>query len=225
MKNPVLTLIKDNIQSIRASQDSVEAMNVRKAVFVPKQRIAVLRTWFKFLNEVILTDEELKIVKSIIVKPKSTEVEIVGTIIRWQLQLKNNELIDWFNQVKPKDQKDVAMQIIIDKRVTDENIKMKLFKDFLKHRYYQYQTIDLLERFIAEASLGNMWDQLFDYIVDVINNGDDRELSERLANYWHKRSKLLNTYASKKDIISPLLYELTKRDHFLSQAAIDTFLF
>ena len=93
----------------------------------------------------------------------------------------------------------------------------------LLHLNYQPTIIDSLEKFIKEKPEG-LWDRIFKIVIGIINDESDSR-SERLAMLWVNRGSFLHTYSKMKNISSLLLYNLTKKDQYLPQEAVDVFLF
>lgn len=193
---------------------------IRKDVFVPKQKLSVIRTWFKIVPNVKLTDTELDITKKIIVKPKSSEWSIILTILRFQTQMSNESVLLWYKSIRPMDMVIGARQCIEDKRVIDTDYKIVLFKEMLNHYNYQLDAIKLLDKEIARESL---WTELLKVLVDTINENDER--SNRLVNHWVKNTINLTIFAISNNLKSPLLYSVTGNEKFLSQQVKDVFLF
>lgn len=198
------------------------AKGFRKEFFNPKQKLSHIRWWFDRLPGKPLTDEELSIIKKIIVKPKSTQWTIVRDIMKYQKQLSGDQIKEWFETVRPLDRRSVSMTFIMDKRVTDIPYKMELVVALLKHVNYIKGVIEVLDRELGSDTDG-IYPAMFTTVVDFING--DNANSELVADWWASESTFLDLYAMHRDIVSQHLYEKTGKEQYLPQTAKDVFLF
>lgn len=193
----------------------------RKKMFVPNQKLTVLRRWFYVVPNIQLTDDELNIVESIITKSEQSELFLILNIIRGQDTLNDSEIVKWFKYVKPEDRIRGAVSLIKNNKVTDYAFKIELFNELLDSYDYQIAAIDMLEeqRYFQNA----IWRKLLDILVEKINENDER--SKRLATYWAEATTNLDNEAQKQSIISLPLYNATKRNQYLPKEAKNIFLF
>lgn len=191
----------DNINSTELLDE------LRMMIFIPKQKISVIRRWFALLATVKLTDDELKIIKKIIVKPKSSEWSIISKIVEYQYQLSGDQIVEWFSYIKPYDKLPVSTKFIKNEKVNNDELKIELFKNMLDHYNYQTNTIDILDE---EMGKGPLWSKLLKILIDTINENDER--SKRLAQYWVDNTLHLDIHTREEKLFSPLLYELTEKN-------------
>lgn len=203
------------IDSVTGSDISLS--KIKKEVFVPKQKISVIRKWFKILPTVTLTDEELEITKKIVVKPKSSEWPVILTILKNQT-MNDEKVTEWYKSIHPSNKLSGAMQCIQDERVKDDEYKIELFKEMLNHYNYQIGAIDLLDEEIGEDQL---WIKMLRVLVDIINEDDER--SHRLAEYWSENTIYLDIHTKEEKMNSTVLFKYTEMDHYLPQEAQDIF--
>lgn len=198
------------------------AKKLRQSFFHPKQKIVKIRYWFDKIPQVTLNNDELKIIRKIVVKPKSTEWSVIKNIIKFQQQLTGDEVVEWFKELKPSERNPVSIYFIMDKRVKDVDFKVELVKELLDHYNYQRPIIQTLD---DELSLDydGFWEKVFYLVVGMINENDTR--SKRMAEIWANETNFLNLYALHRDISSFLLYEFTGLEQYLPKVAKDVFLF
>jgi len=194
---------------------------IRKEIFVKNQKISVLKKWFNIFWEVELTKEELAILKSIIVKPKSTKWELVFKIIVHQKQLSQQQIEEWFSYIKPYDRLPLAFDLIKAPQLKNDNFKIALFKELLIHKEYMPRVIQAIDMSLMLES-SYIWEQYFNVLVDYIN--DNNDLSKKIIFYW-KKTVQLDTFAKEKNVSSTVLYNETKKDQYLPQEAKDIFFF
>ena len=201
---------------------SDKALNFRKEFFNPKQKLSIIRWWFKKFPTIQLTKNELDVIKKIIVKPKSTEWTIVKDIINFQENLSSDEIDEWFKTIRPNDIRAVSLEYISNTKSTNIDYKIELFENLLNHINYIGSAIFLLNRKITSNN-ADIYNKLFYKTVDYINNNNVN--SVLVAEHWSRDGKFLNLYAMHRDIVSKLLYEKTGLNQYLSKAAKDIFLF
>lgn len=201
---------------------STTALNARKELFNPKQKLAKLRFYFDRIPSIKLTDEELDSIKKVIVKPKSAAWSIIKEIIKYQKQLSESQVIEWFEYIQPLDRLAVSMVIIEDSRITDIDYKLNLVKNLLDHVNYRRSVITFLDNNIT-ANPEELIEKIFWIIMNLINVGNDK--SKQIANLIVKETKFCEPFAHKHDVTSIVLYEITKNEQYLPSEAKDIFMF
>lgn len=198
---------------------------IRSHVFIPKQKIGVIRAWFDNFHKIELTQKELDILKKIIVKPKSSNWSIISILISNQKQWDEDELLKWFNYINETDQHSVSEKIITDTRIKSSSFKIKMFKKLIDdfNPNFQKSAMRLLNDSLKNGQRG-FWEDCFDYMMKKINS-EDNSITRELGRFWNDNLNYLTTYAEHRKAVSFIMYEATKREFFLPEVAIDTFLF
>lgn len=208
------------IDSIHTNPTSPKSLSYREQFFVPKQKLAKVRYFFSVVK-CQLTDKELEVVRSIIIKPNSSEWSVISRIIRFQQQLSEEQVMEWFEAITPLNRNAVALTIITDSRVKDVDYKVNLAKNLLKHVNHRRPLLLNMDIHLVDGF--EWWDKIFDLVIETIN-GDDGEVSDNLISIW-KVTKNLGEYALKKKAISLKLYQRTGDERYLPSAAKDIFMF
>ena len=200
---------------------------IRKHVFVANQKLFVIRKWFDLLYHIPLTDKELEIMKKIVIKPNSTNWDILSTIIKEQKNMSGEKIKEWFDSIKSLSTGDRAyifFYVIRLKKIEDEELKTKLFKDLLYDFVFQKDALMFIDGELTSPLISNsLCEKLFNSLVEVIQEGG--EISEKLLFYWVNLETIFDKYAKEKEIRSMLLYNKTGLDQYLPQDVQDIFLF
>lgn len=223
--NEIIELISKNALKAKIEQARTGNANIlntiRGEVFVAKQKLVVLRKWFAMLWDIKLTTDELNIIKKIIVKPKSTQNDIVFQILVNQRDLNELQLEEWFSYITQDEKPRISFDLIKSGLLKNDSFQIKIFKELLLNKEYLSILINEVD---ISLNLGNreIWEKYFDILVNIINKNND--LSKKIIFYW-KKTFYLNDFAKLKKVYSPALYEETKLEHYLPQIVVDTFLF
>ncbi len=207
------------VDSIRNNPTSPKSLGYREQFFIRKQKIAKIRYFFAAVTAQ-LTPAELDVVKSIIVKPKSSEWSVISRIIQFQNHLTGEQVLEWFECITPANRLSVAISVISDTRFKDVDYKLSLAKDMLKHVNYRRPLLLKLDNLLVDGY--EWWDKIFDLVIESINDGT--ELSTDLLRMWSE-TKNLDSYAGKKNVLSMPLYEKTGKEQYLPKEAKDIFMF
>lgn len=210
---------------LRTNENSEEAKKARTAFFVKGQKLAKMRYLLRYLftnTHITLTDDELDVIRSVAIKPKSSSASIIEIIIRTQFQLSGEEVLEWFSHVNKQDYATVTITILEDDRVTDEKFKLDLSLLMLNH-FNHARTIILAVDKNIDKSDNSIWSKIFYLIVDEINK--ESKISDRLSTIWASESRNLNNYARKQSVKSSIMYVKTKHEFYLPTEAQDIFLF
>lgn len=230
MKTPTIDYLLDLMQDYSMGFKSGFASRadmmlfIRKHLFVPKQKIKAIRKWFILFPYITLTDSELKVVKSIVVKPKKTYWDILTTIMLEQKQMTGKQISTWFKDINIRSNGDrslVFISVIKDRRVTDDNLKINLFKELLGYENYYIEALDMLDDEIVYDE--PIWEKLLVTLVDIIN--EESTDSVLFAKYWSKHTMHFDLISKKMNFVSPLLFKYTGLNQYLPKEARDVFIF
>lgn len=218
-----ITDLNSLFETLKENPNSTESLKVRSNFFVPGQKIAYLRYFFNRLPYLKLTDGELSVIRRVIVKPKSAEWSIIKEIIKYQTQLNESQILEWFNYIPELSRLPVAMSIISNNRVYDNDFKLKLVRDMMNHINYMKDVIMYLDTEIQYEPNLPFYKSVADVILEYINRSDS--ISLHVAKLWTQYSKNLDGYAKNQQLTSPLLYQLTRLEQYLPTTAKDIFIF
>ncbi len=223
-KNIDSRVLNDWITILLNDSKSPESLKFRKEFFNPKQSIYNIRLWFNKCPGLQLTSEELENIKNVIVKPSSSDVFIINSIIAHQISFNNDDIEKWVSYVRKLDIRVIAMTVILKETVTNLDLKLELAQKLLTHINFVGMVFDKMGLLLANDSTG-IWNKIFNLIVDMINKED--MYSESIANNWihSKQVAFFDLYASHRDIESRLLYEKTGKIQYLSKEAQNVFIF
>lgn len=195
---------------------------VKDIVFVPKQKISVMRKWFNQLPDMQLNKKELDIVKKVITQPKSVQYRIIILILIHQKHLNTKSMNAWFDCIKVKlDKKIAGLALFEDNRITNGKFKIHVFEELLKMPDHFGQTLNKLSTSVKK-DYNEFMDVCLNKVVEMIEKDDD--ISAQLLKMW-KTTLYLDDFAESKNIVSPVLFEFTGKEHYLPQSARDVFVF
>lgn len=217
----LFALMHNNRLKINFGNDESGLLDeIRKEVFVPKQKLGVIRKWFNSFPETELTKKELDIIKSVVITPKESQWGIIYKILIYQPNLSPYEMKQWWNSISVKDKVLISFKLVEDDRINND-FKLYIMRKLLQSKTHYGVTIHKIDMSLYAGERG-IWEKLFYDIIEVIDSKDD--LSEVFIKHW-KKSSFLSEFAKEKNITSLVLYEATKQNHYLPQNAQDMFVF
>ena len=211
------TNVTDTVDSTKR-KDEVRARTKGKVIF-PKQKLAKIRYYFDSLPREQLTNEELEIIKSIVVKPKSTEWNIVRLIITSQKSLSDDDKLKWFNYIQPSNRNAVYSTVI--GSIQNEDFRFEAFKGMLTHANYIGVAFDWIDRLPGITE--ELKKRVMNHIFDLLDKNDT--FSKDLVRIWSMKSDYMERHMQCVDRYSILLYNEFKEDIYLPKAAKDIFIF
>lgn len=193
-----------------------DKLNIIDEFLLNVRNIEIARMWFNKFPHVQLEQEHLDAVYK-----KYNSWEITKTIITNQRSLSSEDITKFYNKLGTMGSmiyQTMTMMTKLDKKFRLEIVE-KIFKESNINIHRSF--VEIMAREIMSSD-NLFWEDAFDILIKYINNGDLR--SEHLADFY-KEYPTFNYIAYSKDVISPLLYDVTGDENYLSKEVQDVFLF